>query len=501
VGRDAQQRHVPSRVRTARGAALLAVLAAVLAGAVPFFVSVTAWPEIVAPAWFVANGWTLYEHILFPHTPALILLTAAAGRLLGFHGTVLRAFPAAALAASAALLVLGTRPHRVARRGPWIGLLAGLPLLVLVAVYVEGPALWPEPFLAPLMLGAVLLLERHERRGGPRLLAGAGLVFGAGILVKQTAAWPAAAAFLWLASRSRRRGAGAAALFGAAVALPYLVFSVTWAAAFRTLAHLRWTLVYPLFSGMSRDIATPFGPADLHEAVVLFLPLAAAVLLGTRRFPEASRSPLVAVTVGSAFLAWPRFGLLHLAAGTGLVVLAACRSLLVLAASTRRARTMRARIGSLVASGFAAAALAAFVGVAVLGAGPFLADARGGPVFSWDDSTTRALVRTVKTRVVPGGELLVYEPHQTLYALTGTRAPGGFYVHPLFWYCLSRDGGDERLVAALEAHPGLPVLFHEPIADVARVRATRVYSFLATRTEEEGLAPPADTWRRVTGRR
>lgn len=483
-------------MRRAREAAPIAALAALLAGALPFAVSVTAWPEIVTPAWFVTRGVKLYDGILFPHTPLLILLTAAAGALFGFTADVLRAIPALSLAASGALVVLGTRPHRRARSGSFTALAVGIPVLALLTVYTEGPAIWPEPFLAPLLLGGVLLLERHRRTGALRDVAAAGLVFGAGILVKQTSAWAALAAFLWVAFRGRRR---AAPLFAGTAALPYFGFALSWALAFRTTRHLDWTLIYPVFSGMSREIAVGLTGADVHEALVLFVPFAAlglsAAALPARRLRSPS-SPLIAVALGAAGMAWPRPGLLHLAALTGLGALAAGRTALVLPVVFRRLRRSRSRPPRLLAAAGGTAAFAVLLGVAALGAGPLLLDRIGGPVFYWDDSATRAAAAHVRARVPAGGTLLVHGAPQNLYPLTGTSAPGGFYVNPSFWYCLRRDRGDERLVDALAASPGLPILLREPIADAERIRETAVYTFVKEKTRPAGSAGDLE-WRVV----
>jgi hypothetical protein len=500
VGRPEKQRDLPTRVRGTRAAALPAVAAAVAAGALPFVVATTAWPEIVTPAWFVTQGVRLYDGVLFPHTPLLILLTAAAGSLFGFSADVLRAIPALALAASGFLLVLGAR-SRGSGRGPIAGLVVGVPLLVLLAVYVEGPALWPEPFLAPFLLAGVLLLERAVSRGGPRDFAASGLVFGAALLVKQTSVWAALAAFLWLLFR-RGRGARAALLFAAAVALPYSAFLLTWGLAFHTLAHVRWTLVYPVFSGMSREIALPLTGADVHEALVLLVPFVALALVAAA-LPRVPRrpSPLLAVSVGALGMAWPRPGLLHLSAVVGLAALAAVRTVLVLPIVARRIHGGTFGSPRLLAAGGSAALLAVLFGVAVLGAGPLLLDQLGGPVLYWNDAATRAEAASVRTHVPEGGELFVYGGRQSLYPLTGTRAPGGFYVNPQFWYCLRRDGGDARLVAALADRPGLPILFREPIADREEVRATRTWAFVESSSCPDGPAAGATSWRRVANHR
>ncbi len=487
----------PSRV-----AASCAVLAALLAGALPFAVRTIAWPEIVTPAWFVTQGFRLYDGILFPHAPLLILLTAAAGALFGFSAAVLRAIPALALALTGVFLVLGAKPHGASRRGPIVGLFLGAPLIVLLAVYAEGPALWPEPFLAPFLLAGVLLLERAERTGRARDFAAAGLVFGTAILVKQTSAWAALAAGLWILFRSRRRGSRAALLFAAAAALPYVAFLLTWALAFRTLAHVRWTLVYPVFSGMSREIATPLMAANVHESLEVFVPFAAITLAGaTLPTGVSRRTPLVGVAIGAIGMAWPRPGLLHLSAVTGLAALAAVRTALALPAVFRRLHRVRSPRGRVLAPAASAALLAVFLGVAILGAGPLLLDRLGRSLYYWDDAVTRAEAASVRAHVPAGGELLVFGGRQTLYPITGTRAPGGLYVNPSFWYCLNRDDGDERLVAALRARPGLPVLFRAPSPADEHVRATRVFSFLETGTVPDGLGPRGATWRRVAGRR
>ena len=119
----------------------------------------------------------------------------------------------------------------------------------------------------------------------------------------------------------------------------------------------------------------------------------------------------------------------------------------------------------------------------------------------WDDALTRDEAASVRARVPAGGEVFLFGGRQTLYPITATHPPGGLYVNPQFWYCLNRDRGDERLVAALAARPGLPVLFREPLADAEAVRATRVYAFLASSTVPDGPAPGGSVWRRVAAHR
>lgn len=497
MGRSEEQRHVPPVLKAPREAAPLAALAALVAGALPFALGTTAWPEIVTPAWFVTQGLRLYDRIFFPHTPLLILLTAAGGALFGFTATVLRAIPALALAGTAALLVLGARPHGSSRRGPIAGLLLGVPLLALLTVYTEGPALWPEPFLAPFLLVGVLLLERHERSGSSLALAAAGLVFGLAILVKQTSAWAALAALLWLLLWGRRRGVRAAFPFAVAAAFPFAAFVVAWALAFRTLAHVRWTLVLPLFTEHSREIAAPADAAGLHEAVVLFLPFLALALLRRAGSPPRGRSPAAFVALACLGMTWPRWGLLHLAAMTGLAALAGTRAVLLAPAALRRVFGRAASRARLYAAALGTATLVAFLGVGVLGGGPLLVDGLRGPLRYWDDETTRLAAASVRARVPEGGAFLVFgAPTQNLYALTRTLSPGRFYVNPSFWYYLNKEGLDERLVAALRARPGTLILFREPAVDAEAIRRTALYAFVKAGTDAAGPAGEA-AWRVV----
>ena len=466
-------------------------------GALPAFVlAFAAWPEIVTPAWFVTKGYRLYDAVFFPHTPLLILGTAAAGSLAGFSAAVFRGVAGLSSGLAASLLVAAAPTPR-ARLG---ALLLGVPLLALQGTYFEGPALWPEPFLAPLPLAATLLLERWERRGRPRDLVTGALVLGFGILVKQTFAWFGLAALAWLLLASRRRSLRAAATLAAGIAAPYAAFVFLWGVAFGTTAHVRWTLLHVVAGGHAAEIATRPDLALATEAVAPFLALPALALLRAALPPRRLRSPLVPIALAAFGMAWPRWGLLHLAAAEGLLVLAALRGARLLPVLARRfSRRGASRRRELLAAA-GAGLLAAHLAVALVGAGPLLLDAEGGPARFWDDETTREWAARASARVAPGGTLFVFEaPYETLYPLTRTTTPGGFYVNPAFWYYLNKDGIDERIVASLRGRPGVPILFREPREgrDGDDLRATATYRFLADETELVERIDESASWRRA----
>lgn len=476
-------------------AVVATALGAAASGLAPFVLSVSAWPEIVTPAWFVTRGVPLYEGIFFPHTPLLILLTALAGGLFGFNAPLLRCLVALPMAAAGALLVVGTRPGH--RSGARFGLFLGVPLFVLWTVYTEGPALWPEPALAPLILGATLLLERFEKTGSRRALGAGALLLGTAVLVKQTSAWAGLAALAWLLLRSSRRSWPAVLLLSSGVAAPYAVFAAGWGLLGRTTAHLTWTLVLPLLSQHAPEIATRPDAADLHEALALFLAIP-ALGLALRALPGSRlRSPAAFLVAGCAGMAWPRWGLLHLSAAVGVVSLLLARAAPALLTAARRGRRRSLRSGGRLAFAAGAGAFLTGAAVAVAGAGPLLLDRIGGPLFHWDDRATSVLAASVRRRVPPGGELFVFDAPQNLYPLTGTRFPGGLYVNPSFWYYLNKEGLDGRLVAILAARPGLPILFHEPWASETALRRTELWRFLSTRTRVAERLDGSTSWRVV----
>ena len=468
-----------------------------MGGALPaFLLAFVAWPEIVTPAWFVTQGYRLYDAIFFPHTPLLILGTAAAGELAGFSATVLRAVAGLSSGFAAALLVAAARTPRTRLAV----LLLGVPLLALQGVYFDGPALWPEPFLAPFPLGAVLLLERWERRGRPGDLALGALVLGLGVLVKQTFAWFGLAALLWLVLGSRRRSRRSAAILAAGVAAPYLAFALVWGAAFGTTGHVRWTLVHVVLGDHAGEIASLPDLALANEAVAPYLALLALGFLRTALSRRRLRSPLAPLALAAFGMAWPRWGLLHLAAAQGLLVLATLRGLRLLPVLARRLsrRGIPRRRGLLAAVGAGLALTSA--SVALVGAGPLLLDAVGGPTRFWDDDWTRTWTARARARTRPGGPLFVHEaPHETLYPLTGTVTPGGFYVNPSFWYYLNKDGLDERLASSLRGRPDVPILFREPPEgrDGDELRGTRTYRFLKEETDVTETVDSLTSWRRV----
>ena len=476
----------------------LVAAGAVAAGLPAYLLFFGVWPEIVVPAYFASRGGVLYETVFFPHTPLLILGLAAAGKVFGFSALLIRSVTAASMAACGVLLVLGVRPARKGLAGPIAGLLVGVPLFVFWMVYMEGPAMWPEPFMAPLLLGAVLALERFETTGRRSGLIGAGLLLGVSILIKQTAAWTVLSAVIWILLVSRRRSVRGALAFFAVAAAPYLVFTVGWAALFQTLSHIRWTLLIPVLGGFAGDVASGMHGKDFLASASVFLVLPAILLLA-RNLPGSRvlRSPAPWIAISVYGMAWPRWGLLHLAGASGILALTAARAAIVSVGALRRWRRRSAGRRKLVTFAVGEALLFIHVAVAVLAGGALALRGLGGPAFLWDDRATAALAEKVRARVGGGEFLNVYIAYENLYPLIGATTPGGSYVNPSLWYLLNRENLGDRLVSVLSRRPGLLVLFREPRAPEEPLKKTSLYRFLMEHTEVVDEIEPGTVWRVV----
>lgn len=474
------------------------VLASSVLFLIPFLVKVVAWPEMVAPPYFVSRGALLYDDVIIPYTPILVLLVAALGKAFGFSALLFRGVIAASLAATGGLVAASILRCRITAGRVALVFFAGVPLAAAWTLYFEGPALWPDPFLAPIVLAAGLVLEEGDRIGDPSSIRFGGLLLGLAILVKQTSAWILLAALVWVSLAGRQRsGKNTLKLFSWAAG-PYVAFVVLWGLVFRTTAHVRWTLLFPL-AGHAAEIGARPDVADLKEVVAPLLVLPAGLLIAVAFRRRPWTSPLGFLTIGAAGMLWPRWGLLHLAGATGLLAVLGARSLRMVSIGVRRIRRRNAKRLSALSLVAGAGILAVHVAVGGLGAWALLEGEVGGGVRFWSDAMVESATRFVRDRVGAGGTFLNHSSaSDTVYVKSGTRPPGGLYVNTAYWFFLNKDDLDARLVRALRNESDALVLFSEPTGpDRERMIQTGLYRILKSETEEVERLPDGLSWRRV----
>jgi hypothetical protein len=487
--------HVTMEGRVRRAAYV--VLAAGVLVLIPFFVKVVAWPEMVTPPYFVSRGAALYDEVIIPYTPLLILLIAALGKAFGFSALLFRGVIALSLATTGGLVAASILRRRSTSGRAALVFLVGLPLTAAWTFYFEGPALWPDPFLAPLLLAAGLVLEEGDRIDDPSSIRNGGLLLGLAILVKQTSAWVLVAALVWACLASRRRSPKTGLRLLSWAAGPYAVFVALWGLVYRTTAHVRWTLLFPL-AGHAAEIGSRPDAADLKEVVapLLVLPAGFLIALALRRHPWTS--PLGFLAIGAAGMLWPRWGLLHLAGATGLLAVQAARTLRMLGIGVRKMRRRGATRLAALSFSVGAGLLAIHVAVGGIGAWALEEGDVGGGVRFWDTAEVESATRLVRDRVGTGGTFLNCSlASDTVYVRTGTRPPGDLYVNTRFWFFLNKDDLDARLVRALRNEPDALVLFSEPTGvDRDRTIRTGLYRFLKSETDEVERLPDGFSWRK-----
>jgi len=474
----------------ARPLPLVASCAAFAAGfGLPFVFALRAWPEIVVPAYFVTRGGVLYDTIFFIHTPLLILTTAAGGALFGFSAALFRVIVGIVLGACAAMIVVAVRPGRPL--GFRYGFLAGLPFFVLSLVYGEEPALAADPLVAVFFLAGALLLERFERRSDRWPATAAGLTFGIAIVVKQTCAWAALAALIWMLLTPRRRAS--MPIFLAMLVAPYAIFVAGWAIAYRTWSHVRWTLLLPVLTRHYSEIGIRPTAGEIAGALAFYVVIPAFLLIRmvAPRFSRL-RTPAPWIAVGAIGMAFPRWEVTHVNGGFPLLALLFARACLLAPAAIRRfMKSPSPQTGS------GLVALVAVTVAMIVVCAPLIPFSIAHTVLYWDDSVTQRTVNDIESHVRPGSRLLIFNtPFETAYVRTGTITPDGSYVNPVFWYYLDKFGVGERVVAALRRHPETPILFRDlGPDDDARARDSIVYRYIAAHTRAVAPAVNGATWR------
>jgi hypothetical protein len=444
-------------------AALIALgLSAAQAAAYYFRLELSLGPRVILQPWLLERGFVMYEQLADLHSP-LMPLALAALRTLIPDGLQLAKLTLVGLLSLSTMLTCAA-VSRTLRNGP-AGALAGLWATAHFVSWSRAfgfGKLWHESFLAPLY--ALLLLlppptaEADDRSGrlGLRLrLAGAGLLCGLALLVKQHAAIVLAAYLLWtmLSTRSWRRALGRAGLLLTAAGAPVAACALTqWARAGTLSGTLYWTVLYTITGPYLAQAAKPPSLVEwrMLAQAGLLLPVALAVFAAAQRSSRSDRRyehPWQPVAWGFSLLiaasatAYPRFEFFHLQSALPAL---AFLSALALAYAWRiwpTARTLTTGIGigvTVLCAAFAAQPLQIA-----------LDRSRGQTIVEY--SSLAPLAADITARIGPEDRIYIYpddEASSNLYYLL-QREPPRFWIFHYPWYMSAPV--QAQIVAALAA--------------------------------------------------
>ena len=151
------------------------------------------WPEMLSYPYFVNRGYAFYSELIDQHTPLLPYVLALVFRVAPYEPIVLRLSALACHMTTAFMLFFWLKK----RAGPATAAISVF-IFAAMSIAFSPSGLWYEDFAMPVLLGAVFCMHRFTFEGGSRNVAiAAGLLFGIGIVIKQTAVYPFAASILF----------------------------------------------------------------------------------------------------------------------------------------------------------------------------------------------------------------------------------------------------------------------------------------------------------------
>gem|GEM_PF-3022068 len=428
--------------------------------------------EVTLLPWLMSRGWALYRDIVDHHSPLLpALLVPLAGA--GDPGLPLR------LAIVSLLALTLTLTYALAARlaGTWGGVVA----LLIAGLWLppfEATHLWYDGALAPVYLGAALLLlfwkASTDVRQRSWLTFGLGVLLGTGTLIKQHAAVAAVAIGVALLSAGFTeigRAARYPTLFVLGTALPIAAVGVLFAWQGTLSDAWYWIVSYNL-SGEYGSAAMPPSANEWPILAALYAPIVALAILYTLRLhkangrPERGRGGMLwpaAATLGillaATLPAWSRYARHHFQAAIPLVAVAGGVSAVWLLRETwtvyKGARNVRAIVAS--------SAAALLLGLNLLIGGSqwsqtvSLQQMMGAPQAPY--SSTAPAIRAWVDRHAPAqAPIFIYGVDQMLYRVL-EREPPRPWVPQFPW--LLKGGIEERFWQGAErARP--PVILLTP---------------------------------------
>ena len=345
--------------RGTRAAGLLALFIGLSALVYAWYEQYAVDAETTLVPWLLRRGWLLYTDVIDQHPPLLPWLLMPFD---GDPGLPLRIF----IFALRALTLLLT--YVAARRlcGAWAGLVA-LAGAALWAIGANAAHLWYDGALAPVYLGALLLLMARDKPAAPggkgvrapteiqRALA-LGCLLAAGLLLKQHALIALPGIMLAIGfGRSGRRSRLVAFATGLLVPLVLVALYFTWQGAGAPAAY--WVVAYSIAGNYAGAAGLPPPSGETWWLVPAFAPAIAILLVvvasGAGKLAVRHARLLAAgpgLLLAATLPVWPRYGRFHLEAAIPLLAVGAGATAVVLSkvrAAVQPANPIALRCGSL----------------------------------------------------------------------------------------------------------------------------------------------------------
>lgn len=283
------------------------------------------WPEMFMYPWLIHKGLVLYRDWLAVYTPGVPYLFNFFYSLLGYYPSSLTIIAYGLITISD--LMLFTVAVKIFRK--WLTVICVYLFYILWHPIFEGNSIWFDSFLLPLTLLIFYLLTQYFKRQSDRLVAIVSICLSISFLFKQTSLWVFAVAVLFIAFANIQNVSRLLRHLLILVAIPAAIYGgLTLIYNYFGLAKqfLYWSVYYPLFfvgKNQYYQLAPSLPELKMIFPVYFLAGLTGILLLIYRKKYARLAEAWLAIflTVALSFLAYPRWGLFHLAPALGMAAI------------------------------------------------------------------------------------------------------------------------------------------------------------------------------------
>jgi len=262
------------------------------------------WPEMLLYPWFLSQGMLYYRDVVLAYVPGAYYFLHAFYSVIGYSAQSERAI------AYGFILLTDVLVYATARKltRSWLAGIFALFFFILWQPIFSGNTIWYETILAPMYLGAYLLVLRYGARPTIGSVLPVGLVLASATLIKQTAAWPllAVCVFIWLSAKKKKQGFIHAVVVGLIAVGGQLMSWGYYALLGAGSEYAFW--VFGFIGNLSQS-ASMYALAPPRSDITLILPAVIPLFLLILLRPKKEGWLLVIFTISVLLAGLPRWGL------------------------------------------------------------------------------------------------------------------------------------------------------------------------------------------------